>query len=209
MASFFKPPRFLMRDRASARTITPESRKVTCYRCAKSLTVSGFAESASCPHCAGNLRLLPIHITKGHWGSSVMTTESVHVEEHAKLIANLVIASGDILIDGVVEAMCICGGSARITSTGVLKGGIRTPQLIIDPGATIEGSIVEAPSIALGSVDVDAASRARPGTGPAAQIEFKHLESPKIATKSTVEVKTTINQIPVPQTKPPRLRIIR
>ncbi|MGV6814930.1 MAG: polymer-forming cytoskeletal protein, partial [Phycisphaerales bacterium] len=206
MASFFKPPRFLMRDRASPRTITPESRTVTCYRCAQKSTVSGFAESASCPHCAGNLRLLPIHITKGHWGSSVMTTESVHVEENAKLIANLVIASNDILIEGVVEAMCICGGIARLTPTGILKGGIRATQLIIEPGAAIEGSIVEAPSIALGSVDVDAASRARPGTGPAAQIEFKHLTSPNLAQIPAQSITPPPTSPPLP-TSPPRLRV--
>lgn len=105
-----------------------------------------------------------------------MTTESVHVHPQAKLIANLVIASHDILIEGVVQGMCICGGTATITSTGELKGGIRAAQLIIQPGAIIEGSIVEAPSQALGKVDVEAAARAKPGTGPAAQIEFKPFD---------------------------------
>ena len=203
MASFFKPPRFLMRERGSARTAIPESRTVTCYRCAKSLIVSGYAESASCPHCAGNLRLLPIEITKGHWGTSIMTTESVHVHQEAKLIANLIIASHDIIIDGVVHGMCICGGKATITSTGELKGGIRAAQLIIEPGATIEGSIVEAPSMALGKVDVDAASRARPGTGPAAQIEFKPFDF------ADSQEKITPQTIAIRPDEPPRLRVVR
>jgi len=203
MASFFKPPRFLMRERGSARTVIPESRTVTCYRCAKSLIVSGYAESASCPHCSGNLRLLPIEITKGHWGTSIMTTESVHVHPEAKLIANLIIASHDILIDGVVHGMCICGGKATITSTGELKGGIRAAQLIIEPGATIEGSIVEAPSMALGKIDVDAASRARPGTGPAAQIEFKPFQL------ADSQEKITPQTLVIHSDEPPRLRVVR
>ncbi len=169
-----------MRDRGSARVVTPESRPVTCYHCAKPSTVSGFAESASCPHCARNLRLLPIEITQGHWGSSIMTTESVHVHPQAKAIANLVIASHDILIEGCVHAMCVCGGTATITATAEIKGGIRAAKLIIEPGATIEGSIVESPSKALGILDVQAATRARPGTGPAAQIEMKTFDLDEI-----------------------------
>jgi len=207
MASFFKPPRFLMRDKGSARTAIPESRTVICYRCAKTLTVSGYAESSSCPHCAGNLRLLPIEITKGHWGSSIMTTESVHVHPEAKLIANLVIASHDILIEGVVQGMCICGGTATITPTGELKGGIRAAQLIIQPGAKIEGSIVEAPSIALGKINVEAAARARPGTGPASQIEFKHFDLDDALGKTT-EIQPD-RSIQIKHAYPPKLRVVR
>jgi len=180
MASFFKPPRFLMRDRGAARSPNYESRTVTCYRCAKTAVVSGFAESASCPHCAGNLRLIPIEVTKGHWGSSLMTTESIMVHPEAKVIANLMVASHDIVIEGSVHSMCICGGTATLSPTAQLKGGVRANTLVIQPGATIEGSIFESPSCALGKLDVDAASRARPGTGPAAEIEFKPNQEPSV-----------------------------
>ena len=207
MASFFRPPRFLMRDRGAPRNAIPESRSVICYRCAKSTTVSGFAESSSCPHCAGNLRLLPIEITKGHWGTSIMTTESVHVHQQAKVIANLIIASHDILIEGLVQGMCICGGTATISPTGELKGGIRATKLIIEPGATIDGSIVEAPSVALGSVNVDAASRARPGTGPASQIEFKHFDLDEALGKTNNN--PTNQPILLRQPTPHRLRVVR
>ncbi len=132
-----------------------------------------------------------------------MTTESIHVHPQAKLIANLIIASHDILIEGVVQGMCICGGTATITSTGELKGGIRAAQLIIQPGATIEGSIVEAPSIALGTINVDAAARAKPGTGPASQIEFKHFnldENNQIPENHPIVIRPTSH---------PRLRVVR
>ncbi len=192
-----------MRERGSPRTAIPESRSVICYRCAKSLTVSGYAESASCPHCSGNLRLLPIEITKGHWGTSLMTTESVLVHPQAKVIANLVIASHNILIEGAIHSMCICGGTATITSTGELKGGIRAAQLIIEPGATIEGSIVESPSIALGTIDVDAATRARPGTGPASQIELKPAHT-KVDAHPIADQPIRIHPM-----QPPKLRVVR
>lgn len=208
MASFFKPPRFLMRERGSSRTPVPESRQVKCYRCAKSSTVSGYAESASCPHCAGNLRLLPIEIAKGHWGSSIMTTETIHVHQQAKVIANLIIASGDIQIEGAIHAMCICGGTATVSSTGELRGGIRASQLAIEAGACIEGSIVEAPSEALGKIDVDAASRARPGTGPAAEVDFKPTQMATINLNQMIEPKNHHPFLLHP-TSPPKLRVVR
>ncbi len=175
MASFFRPPRFLMRERGAARPVIPQSRDVVCYRCAATLPVSGYAESSSCPKCAGNLRLVPIEITKGHWGTSLLTTESIVVHPDAQVIANLTVASGDILIEGNVHSMCVAGGTVRITSTGELRGGVRAAQVIIEPGARIIGSVIESPSKALGTLDIDAASRARPGTGPAAQIEIKPI----------------------------------
>ncbi len=181
MASFFRPPRFLMRERGAARATIPESREVVCYRCASRLTVSGYAESSSCPKCAGNLRLLPLEIVRGHWGASLMTTESILVRAEAQVIANLAIASGDILIEGAMNSMCIAGGSVTIAPTGELRGGIRAARVIILPGARIIGSVIEAPSFALGKVDVDAAARARPGTGAAAQIEFKPWHDPLAA----------------------------
>jgi hypothetical protein len=177
MASFFKPPRFLMRDRAAPRVEIPRTREVKCYRCAAYLPVSGYAESASCPRCAGNLRLLPLEIDKGHWGTSLLTTETIVVHEHAQVIANLAVASGDMLIAGSVHAMCVSGGTVTLKATGELRGGVRAARIIIEPGARIIGSVIESPSLALGKLDIDAASRARPGTGPAAQIEIKPIVS--------------------------------
>jgi len=181
MASFFRPPRFLMRDRGAARPVIPQSRDVVCYRCAATLPVSGYAESASCPKCAGNLRLLPLEITKGHWGTSLLTTESIIVHPEAQVIANLSVASGDITISGSVHSMCVSGGTVTITATGELRGGVRAKSVIIEPGARITGSVIESPSNALGSLDIDAAARARPGTGPASQIEIKPFEDPLAA----------------------------
>lgn len=208
MASFFKPPRFLMRDRGSARCVVPESRSVTCYRCAGTLSVSGYAESASCPSCGGNLRLNPIEISKGHWGSSLMTTEQIHVHTDAQVIANLTIASGDMLIEGAVNSMCISGGTVRLTPTAELKGGVRADKVIIEPGARIIGSVIESPSLALGQVDVDAAIRARPGTGVAAQFELKGLSDHQRSLHES-------DQEPIPEPirihthQHPRLRVVR
>ncbi len=203
MATFFRPPRFLLRDRASKRPDPHATRVVRCYRCGGILEVSAHAESGSCPHCAGNLRLVDISVTKGHWGTSLLTTGSIHIHPHAKVAANLLIASGDITIEGIVDAMCISGGKTHITETGQLQGGTRTAQLIVDPGALIRGSLFETPSDALGKVDVDAAVRARPGKGPASEIAFKHAKRNQPTPKILSTQPTTA------PTGPPRLRVVR
>jgi hypothetical protein len=204
MASFFRPPRFLMRDRGAARPVVPQSREVVCYRCAATLPVSGYAESASCPKCAGNLRLLPIEVTKGHWGTSLLTTESIVVHPDAQVIANISVASGSITISGSVHSMCIAGGTVTITETGELRGGVRAARVVVLPGAKIIGSVIESPSKALGSLDIDAASRARPGTGPASQIEIKPFVDPLGEDDESIEP-----TIVFPSSAKPRLRVVR
>jgi hypothetical protein len=201
MASFFKPPRFLMRDRGASRPVIAQSRDVVCYRCSSTLPVSGYAESASCPMCAGNLRLMPIEVHKGHWGTSLMTTESIIVHPEAQVIANISVASGDIRIDGSANTMCISGSTVTISSSGELRGGVRAARVVIEPGARIIGSVIESPSTALGSLDIDAAARARPGTGPASQIKLLEPEP--------IEHDPIAGTILEPVASLPRLRVVR
>lgn len=177
MATFFKPPRFLIRDRAAPRPQSTAPIEATCYRCAKPSTHSPFAESATCPHCAGRLCIGDVHITAGHWGTSIQTTGSVIIDENAQVSTNLIICSGNLSIAGKVHAMCICGGQAIITETADVQGGIRTPHLILEDGATIRGCLIETQSRALGLVDVEAAMRSAPGKGQAAQLELKPVST--------------------------------
>lgn len=178
MASFFKPPRFLIRERPAPRQQSTAPIEVTCYRCAKHSTHSPFAETASCPHCAGRLQIGDVHITNGHWGTSIQTTGSVTIDEHAKVQANLIICSGPLHIAGNVHAMCIAGGPTTIESTAEVQGGIRTSQIILNPGAVIRGCLIETQSRVIGNIDVNAAMRSAPGKGQAAQIEIKPISSP-------------------------------
>ncbi|MBL4808791.1 MAG: polymer-forming cytoskeletal protein [Phycisphaerales bacterium] len=178
MATFFKPPRFLIRDRAVPRPQSTKPIEVTCYRCAKSSHHSPFAETATCPHCAGRLCIGDVHITQGHWGTSIQTTGSVTIEENAQVNANLIICSGNLHIAGKLHAMCICGTNTIITKSADIQGGIRTAHLHIQPGATIRGCLIETQSHALGIIDVETAMRNAPGKGQAAQIELKPLAVP-------------------------------
>ena len=90
-----------------------------------------------------------------------------------------------------------------LTETAELRGGIRAARVAIMPGARILGSVIESPSNALGKLDIEAASRARPGTGPASQIEIKPFEDP-LAPPPPPEPTIRIGTI-----EPKRLRVVR
>jgi len=178
MATFFKPPRFLIRQRPPARPISNTPIEVTCYRCTKPSTHSPFAETASCPHCAGRLEIGDVHITTAHWGTSIQTTGNITIDQNAQVNTNLIICSGNLHIAGKVHAMCICAGTAIITNTAHIQGGIRTAQLNLQPGATIQGCLIETQSRAIGTIDIESAMRNAPGKGHAAQIELKPIAAP-------------------------------
>lgn len=101
--------------------------------------------------------------------------------------------------------MIIAGGTVRIASGGELRGGARCRTLVVDPGALIRGGPFEAPSDALGTIDIDTAARSVPGKGPAAKVEA-------LAANSAMEIEGKPLVITAPQTPagpPPRLRVVR
>jgi hypothetical protein len=163
-------------ERAAPRLPAHATRVVRCYRCGKSFEASAFAESTVCPSCGGAVRLPDMVLDKGHWGGSVQTAGTVVIPEGATVRSSLIVASGDITIDGKVHAMLISGGTVRVGAKAELRGGARCRVLIVAPGAVVRGGPFEAPSDALGTVDIDAAARAVPGKGPAAWVEA--LEEP-------------------------------
>lgn len=190
-------------ERAAPRLPAHATRAVRCYRCANAFEASAFAESTCCPKCAGAVRLPDVLLDKGHWGGSIQTAGAVTVPPGATVRSSLIVASGDILIQGRVHAMLIAGGSIRLTAGAELRGGARCKVLIVEPGALIRGGPFEAPSDALGKVDIDAAARAIPGKGPAAEVEG--IDPP-----SAIEIETKPLIITRPTTPPrPPLRVVR
>jgi hypothetical protein len=157
-------------ERDAPRLPAHATRPVRCYRCAHCFEASAFAESTSCPRCAGAVRIPDLVLDHGHWGGSLQTAGRVHVPAGATVRSSLIVASGDILIEGRVYAMLIAGGTVRVGPHAELRGGARCRTLIVDPGALIRGGPFEAPSNALGTVNIDAAARAIPGKGPAADV---------------------------------------
>jgi len=191
-------------ERAAPRLPAHATRVLRCYRCGASFEASAFAESTSCPKCAGAVRTPDLLLDKGHWGGSIQTAGTVRVPPGATVRSSLIVASGDVLIEGRVYAMIIAGGTVRIAAGGELRGGARCRTLVVDPGALIRGGPFEAPSDALGTVDIDTAARSIPGKGPAAHVEA-------LAANSAMEIEGKPLIITAPQTAPPppRLRVVR
>lgn len=184
MASFFRPPRFLVRDRAAPRQAPRPNLEALCYRCGHTSSHTPYAESGSCPKCAGRLEFGDRTIEHGHWGTSLQTTGSVVIALGAQVTANLIICSGDLTIAGKVHAMCICAGRATILDTADIRGGIRCHALELEPGASISACLIETRSNAIGTVDVDAAMRTAPGKGTYATFEIKRPVRPIQADES-------------------------
>tara|TARA_R110000782_G_scaffold102243_2_gene189225 strand:- start:5418 stop:6035 length:618 start_codon:yes stop_codon:yes gene_type:complete len=192
-------------ERAAPRLPAHATRVLRCYRCGASFEASAFAESTSCPKCAGAVRTPDLLLDKGHWGGSIQTAGTVRVPHGATVRSSLIVASGDVLIEGRVYAMIIAGGTVRIAAGGELRGGARCRTLVVDPGALIRGGPFEAPSDALGTVDIDTAARSIPGKGPAAHVEA-------LTASSAMEIEGKPLIITAPQTPagpPPRLRVVR
>ena len=192
-------------ERAAPRLPAHATRVVRCYRCGHAFEASAFAESTGCPSCGGAVRIPDVTINTGHWGGSIQTAGRVHVLPDCTVRASLIVASGDVLIEGIVHAMVIAGGTVRVTATGQLRGGARCATLVIEPGAIVRGGPFESPSLALGAVDIDQAARAKPGKGPAARVE---------ALDSEIEPKPAPAEPPMPiivprADGPARLRVVR
>ena len=174
----FRPPRFLIRERAAPRPTQPAQLEITCYHCARPSTHSAHAETGSCPHCARHLRFGDHRIEHEHWGTSVLTTGSVHITPAGAVRANLVVCARDLVIEGTVHAMCLVGGRATIARGAVIHGGIRTASLDLEPGAIIRSCLIETRSRALGTVDLDHAARSAPGKGPLARPDIEPTVRP-------------------------------
>ncbi|MFK7884652.1 MAG: polymer-forming cytoskeletal protein [Phycisphaerales bacterium] len=193
-------------DRNAPRLPAHATRAIRCYRCGSSFETSAFAESTCCASCGGAVRVPNITVDRGHWGGSLQTAGCLHVTAGSTVRANLVVASGDILIDGTVHAMLIAGGTIRVTQHAQLRGGARCKTLIIEPGAIVQGGPFESHSDALGKVDIEMASRAVPGKGPAADVEAL-----QIGQESQIEPKPVIIRMPTQirsNRDEPRLRVV-
>jgi len=178
MASLFRPPRFLIRERPAPRAPSPEHTQVLCYHCARRSAHSVFAETGSCPRCARQLRFGDRLIEHEHWGTSILTTGSIRITKDAGVHANLIVCSRDLIIEGAVHAMCLVGGRATVAAHALVKGGIRAAALDLAPGATIDACLIETRSSALGTIDLDDAARSAPGKGPAARAAIEPTVRP-------------------------------
>lgn len=198
-------------ERAAPRASPHATRLVRCYACARAFEASAHAESCGCPGCGRALRLPDVVVRDGHWGGSIQTAGVVRVLPGCTVRASLILASGDVLIEGAVHAMIVSGGTVRITSTGSLHGGARCATLAVEPGAVVSGGPFESPSDAIGTIDIDLAMRSRPGRGPAARVDAlaDSQAEPKPVPIARPKPPSDSTEVIVRPPDAPRLRVVR
>jgi len=82
-------------------------------------------------HFSGALRI------DGTVHGSITTSDLLIVGEQASIHAD--IRAGEVQIHGAVLGSVECERRIEISSTGILRGDVRTPHLVIDEGGRFEG----------------------------------------------------------------------
>lgn len=117
-----------------------QTRKVTCYHCGAGFAVSAKAVSASCAACYKHVGLVDQIFTGEHRGTKVQTCGLVLVEKKARVIVPRIDAAESLTVLGRLEV-----GSARtlgkvlIARGAVWKGDCTAREVVIEPGALVQG----------------------------------------------------------------------
>lgn len=122
--------------RVSAKRPTPVKR-VVCMYCDVECEVAARAMSVFCPHCKKRLILEDFKIKSYHAVREFFTCGKVIIEKKGHVVA--LIKVGQITIKGKVQGQVASRGTAVISKTGSLKGGITAPALRIEQGAVLDG----------------------------------------------------------------------
>ncbi len=121
------------------------TRTVRCYRCANRFEVAPKAMSASCPHCHRRIVVSDIVIRQGHWGGRLETCGSVIIQRKARAHVGAAIAGEGVCVLGIFEGSIVSGGTVHLGDHALVRGSIRAPFLLIDPGAVIDDARLEIP----------------------------------------------------------------
>lgn len=127
---------------AAAKTLnplTPPSRTVLCYHCARNCTVSVHAMSSSCPHCHRQLAIADIVVRSRHWGSRLQTCGKILLDHKADVRVNLLTAGAGVEIHGSLRGKVVSFGPVTLGETAVINGDLQAPAVFVAPGATILG----------------------------------------------------------------------
>lgn len=114
-------------------------RCVQCYHCGHEQEVPSRAQTTSCPNCFKQLSIPDISVRALHWGGGLRTCGQVMIHRRARVVCQNVIAVGDVVVHGHLEADVRCGHTVYVGPNAVLKGAVRAQKLIVDPGAELSG----------------------------------------------------------------------
>lgn len=123
---------------------TSPVKRVTCTYCDEVTEVAARAMSIFCPHCKKRLILEDFKVKSYHAVREFFTCGDVVIEKNGHVVA--AVKAGKITIKGKVQGDVTSRGTATITKTGSLKGGLCAPALNIEQGASLDGFLRIGPS---------------------------------------------------------------
>ena len=115
----------------------PKTRQIPCPHCQRIVEVANRTMSMFCPHCRLRVILENFKIKTYHATRDFVTVGDVTVEKNGTLSAPSRVGSLTVKgkVWGNVQARrCIC-----IKRTGLIKGDVVSPSLVVDDGGVLVG----------------------------------------------------------------------
>lgn len=122
-------------------------RQVFCYHCDHPLMVGAMAMSTNCPGCNKPIILEDIVVKSYKAVFNVETCGKLIVKKGGRVVAQKrIVAHAGIESDGVIQCKtAITGSHVRLGKKSEWRGDLRTPTLIVEPGAKIQTSHFSVP----------------------------------------------------------------
>lgn len=123
----------------AARITAPvqSQRHVRCYHCGSEFPIPAKALTLSCPSCFKRVGLQDIYVRKTAHAAKVETCGVIFIEKKGWLSATCIRAGEGIEIQGRVDGNVVSDGPVVVGPRAVVRGSLRAPRVVIDPGATL------------------------------------------------------------------------
>jgi DNA-directed RNA polymerase subunit RPC12/RpoP len=115
----------------------PEKRRIDCPYCAEAIDITSRAMSIFCPHCRERVILENFKIKTYHATRDFVTVGDVAVEKTGTLSAPARVK--DMTVKGKVWGNVTARGRVYIKKTGLIKGDVVSPALVVDEGGVLVG----------------------------------------------------------------------
>lgn len=128
------------RPAPTSETPTPgEGPRCCCVHCGHALYVPPRALRVRCPKCSVDLPAQDVVLAGEVHEEQIVTAGRITVQEGARVSARLVACSVEVA--GKVLGTVLASQGCRLRPTGKLAGSLLCRRLMIEPGATLEGSV--------------------------------------------------------------------
>ena len=117
----------------------PSLKSITCSYCGGVDEVSPKAMSIFCKHCRKRLILEDYKIKSYYAVREFFTCGDVIVERKGQVVAP--IRAATLTVKGTVQGRANIKGAVHVAKTGVFRGELTAPSLLIEPGAVVDAMV--------------------------------------------------------------------